>query len=82
MKWALDIEKADNGYICSWWDEVDETEDGLYKKSVVFEEDEIETGELDCVVNLLYFVKEHFGSYHSKHNRYNIEIKVVKKKEA
>ena len=71
---AVNIRHVGNGYICSWWEGKDE--------GVVFEEEDVEKGDIVCMVKLLYFVKEHFGIYYSKHNKYNLEIKVVKNKEA
>ena len=80
MVWRLLVQKADNGFFCEWYEENDDKETDC--KNVVFEESDKETGEFACMANLLYFVKEHFGIYYSKHNKYNLEIKVVKNKEA
>lgn len=72
MNWLIEIERADNGYVASWWDEGEE----LIKRQEVFEEENTETGELDCMVKLLYFVKDHFGFHGSKHDKYRLKIEV------
>lgn len=79
----LNIERVSNGYVCTWTEDTEgDTAMTCWKNvSAVFEEADTETGELDCAVNMLYFVKEHFGIYYSKHNKRNIEIKAVKNKE-
>ena len=68
----IQIEKVNNGYVCRYYEED-------VANKMVFEDDESETGELDCMVKLLYFVKEYFGIYNSKHNKHNIIIEVEEK---
>lgn len=77
MDWSIEIERADNGYTANWWDDNDEGEE-LIKHQAVFEEEETETGELDCMVKLLNFVSEHFGFHGSKHDKYRLKIEVMK----
>jgi hypothetical protein len=74
--WEINIRKADNGFICFW---KEETEEGCIKnmEQVFEEEDGIdESGELKNMINLLNFVKKHFAVIYSKHNKYNIKIKL------
>ena len=75
MDWNLVIDKADNGYTAEY---LDEEEDGrMVKHQSVFEMTDDEKGELNCMVNLLYFIKEHFGIYGSKHDRYLLNIEIM-----
>ena len=80
MDWSINISKAENGYICEWYEEVD---DGHYsnKKQWVIEEKDTEYGELDAMKYLLHLVKEHFGIYHSKHNKFNLYVEVKEREE-
>ena len=75
MDWNLKIIKAENGYIAEYWDEGDDGE--ILQHQQVFEEQDDEKGELDCMVNLLNFVKEHFGHYGSKHDHYRLLMEIV-----
>ena len=43
----------------------------------MFEERDDEKGELDCMVNLLNFVKEYFGHYGSKHDHYRLLMEIA-----
>lgn len=73
-RWDLRIIKADNGFRTNY---LDDTDDGKsLVQETVFEEEESERGELDCMVNLLYSVAEHFGVSFSKHNKRNLVIKI------
>lgn len=72
----IKIERTKNGYVVEWWEENDEGDQE--KDLFAFEEEDDETGELDCLCRMLWFVAEHFGQYRSKHNRYNLNIEVVK----
>ena len=75
MDGNLVIDEAENGYIAEYWDEEDDGR--MVKHQTVFEEQDDEKGGLDCMVNLLYFVKEHFGIYSSKHDRYLLNIEIM-----
>jgi hypothetical protein len=83
--WSLKITRAKNGYICEWeedWTPEDKPQGTrVIKKKFVFEEKEREGGDLDCMSELLWFVKEHFGIMWNKHNPKNLDIKVVLDKE-
>jgi len=79
MDWNLEIIKADNGYIAEYSDLGEDGEPSQHQ--MVFEEHDDEKGELDCMVNLLYFVKEHFGIYGSKHDRYWLQMEVIDQNE-
>ena len=70
--WKLTITKADNGYVCV-------AENGEGSRVTVFEEAEGAEGEdaeLDAMESLLFFVKEYFNVFSSKHNKKNIIIKI------
>ena len=76
MNWTLEITKAENGYIAEYWDDGEEDGESI-RHQILFEEQDDEKGELDCMGNLLYFVKEHFGIYSSKHDRYLLNIEIM-----
>jgi hypothetical protein len=65
--YSIKITKADNGFICEW------QEDDI-KHEQVFEEKDSEDDDLNCVNDMLWFVKEHFGVFWSKHNKKNLKI--------
>jgi len=75
MDWQININKAENGYICEWYEEL---EDGhLTKKQYVLEEEmDDEHCDLQTMRDLLYFIKEYFAIYHSKHNKFNLYVEV------
>ena len=74
MDWKIEAEKVSNGFVASFWEEPDE---GRYvKQSMVFEEPETESGELEAMKNLLWFIKDHFGLNWSKHNKQNLNIEI------
>jgi hypothetical protein len=70
--YSIKVSRADNGFICEWEDEDDEG--NPLKHSQVFSEDDSELGELKCTNDMLWFVKEHFGVFWSKHNKKNLKI--------
>jgi hypothetical protein len=74
MDWSIGIIKAENGYICEWYEELDDGH--LVKKQHVIEELDCEYCDLQAMRDLLYFVKERFGLYHSKHNRFNLYVEI------
>ena len=76
MKFQLLITKADNGFILEWQDEGEG--DSVIDHEEVFEEKE---SELECMQYMLLRVKEYFGVYYSKHNKENLVIEIVKRKE-
>ena len=71
------IEMADNGWIISWWDEIDDGD--AFEHHIIFEipEDCDESREdPESLTRLLYFVKDDIcGQYYSKHKRKNIIIR-------
>lgn len=71
---SLSITKVANGYLVIY------NEDGIGIKKV-FEEQDTEDGELECTKNLLYYIKEHFGVYYSKHNKNNLVLNIEKTNE-
>lgn len=70
-QWDLRITKGDNGYRVNW---LEDTEDIALVREMVFEE--VESCELETMKDLLWFIKEHFGVYHSKHNKQNLVIEI------
>lgn len=74
MDWSMNISKAENGYICEWYEEIEDNH--LTKKQYVIEELECEYCELQAMRDLLYFIKEYFGLYHSKHDKFNLYVEV------
>jgi hypothetical protein len=88
MTWDIKIRKVKNGYVCSWLEE--NNENIMVENEQVFEEKDEYTdedtndeniSELKCMQEVLYFVKEHFGIYYSKHKNNNLIIDIEKKTE-
>ena len=76
-EWNIKITKANNGYICEWDEESSEENDFIIKKKHVIEDkSDDENFELISMQELLYFIKEHFAVYNSKHNEKNIHIEI------
>ena len=69
------IQRADNGWIISWWDDLGE---GMLQHNQVFEvPSNIDTTKEDplALIDLLYFVKgEVCGQCFSKHKKKNVTI--------
>jgi hypothetical protein len=74
MNQELDIERVSNGYVITEWDENDEGEQ--IDRQTVIEEPDTETGELEAMQNLLWFIMEVFGVYYSKHNKRNLVVEI------
>jgi hypothetical protein len=74
MSWELNIEKAQNGFVC-WWEDENDAGDTIQQRNVI-EEPDTEDGELEGMEKLLSFIKEHFGVRYSKHNKKNLIIKI------
>jgi len=74
-KWDCYIIKAENGYVFNIAQEVDDNTAEI--TSSVYEDTGGATGELEATKAMLYAVAEHFGIYHSKHNKHNLEIRIV-----
>lgn len=74
-RWDLRVVKTVNGYRATWLEEID---DELVVMEMVFEEPDTETGELEVMANLLWFVSEHLGVTFSKHNKENLVIEIEK----
>lgn len=66
----LEIDRTDNGYIASWWEDGDD----CIQHQMVFEETEKEHGEIECFQHLLWFMTEYFGMIGSKHDARRISI--------
>ena len=81
MNWAIDIEKVSNGYVVTEWTENEEGKP-VMEPQTVFEEPDTETGELEAMQNLLWFIKETFGVMHSKHNKRNLVVEIQENEDA
>ena len=71
--YALRIDKIVNGYIVEFWEGDD---DYPIKQQVVFEEQDTEKGEIECMKDLLLYIKEYFGVYYQKHSKHNLAIMI------
>jgi len=83
MTWELNIRRVQNGFVLKYTP--DEGEEGCEKSEFVinFDEDadDEKQAELKAMEKLLWQVKEYFGVYWSKHNKRNLNIEIVKRKE-
>lgn len=80
---GYNIQRADNGWIISWWIEDAGLESVKHYKVFEIPED-IDDNKEDpqALIDLLYFVKEEIcGQYFSKHKKNNIVIKFDEDKE-
>ena len=78
--WEVTVRKVNNGFICKYEEETEDGE-GFYTSEVLFELKDTEDGELENMKELLYWIKEHFGIYWSKHNKTNLDIELNKEKD-
>ncbi len=82
VNWELLIRKVDKGFVVRRLEELDGKEDdtSIEEKSIVFQErdENMESleNDLESVRDMLYYVLEYFGIFHSKHNEKNIKIEV------
>lgn len=72
-RWDLRITKGDNGYRVNWLEEI---EDEILVREMVFEIPDTENGEMEAMKSLLWFVKKYFGVFFSKHNKQNLVIEI------
>ena len=70
--WSIKVTRAENGYACEWWEEI---ENNVFSHRVHVVE-EIDGKELECTRILLFFIKEFFAVYHSKHNKKNLFVEI------
>jgi len=73
LPWKIEITKADNGYIASWYEELLDKADYCQYKQIVFEEDQSE-GKPATLMNLLFFLKDYFGEYSDKYDKFEVDI--------
>ncbi len=73
-EWKIEVVRCVNGYRICYYDEMED--EVMVKHEEVFQEKDTETGELECMQELLYYIKEHFGIYYSKHSKHNIVINI------
>ena len=73
----IEIEKVENGWILTYYDEYEDT--GLpYSKKILFSyQDEDGTQELEAIKNMLLEVNEQIGFPYSKHKDKNINIEII-----
>ena len=75
LPWACEITKGINGYVMTHQEELD---DGETREEIqVFEEPDIEAGELEAMRSLLRAVMDFFGVYYSTHNQHNLIIEII-----
>jgi hypothetical protein len=74
MNWRLEIEKVENGFIASHWEE---REDEHVELTVVFEATDGEWGEHEAIIGLFRYMQDYFALGNSKHNAKNIKIELV-----
>jgi len=74
--WEMKIKKVENGYICEILGELAEGENNIK----VYEEIDRENSELETMKELLYDIKEYFGIFNSKHNKFNLNIYIEENK--
>ena len=76
-KMKYEIEPADNGWIVSWWDDVEDNK--TVQRHIVFQiPEDVDTFKEDpqVLIDLLYFVKEDIcGQYYSKHKSCNVVVR-------
>lgn len=77
-QWEVSIRKVDNGFICSYEDQLD---DGSFKiEEVIFEEkesyDEDNKNELNTMKEMFLWVKDYFGVHWNKYSKENLDIKI------
>lgn len=87
MTWEITVRKVQNGFIV----EHDGEGEIECRVETVFKEDdkdsyeEVSPGttlaELKVMEDLLWFIKDHFGAYNSKHNKKNLVIEIRENKE-
>lgn len=82
MLQKIEIEKTDNGWILTYFDEYEDT--GLpysRKKVFSFDEDDIDTNEelreIKALEKMLWEVNEQVGIRYDKRRQYNINIEVA-----
>ena len=73
----IKIIKADNGFICEWEQEYDDSINTFTKQMVFENKQEDNKGDLECFGDLAFFIKEYFGLYTNKHSKYKIDFSVV-----
>lgn len=73
----IEIEKVENGWILTYYDEYEDT--GLpYSKKILFSyQDEDNDQELEALKNMLLEVNEQVGFPYSKHKKKNINIEII-----
>lgn len=74
-KWELNIEKVSNGYVLTGKFGDSEI---IEKKVITLEENlEIKNAKLEAIRQVMWEVQEFFGVYNSKHDKYNLDIKII-----
>jgi len=76
--WKLVIEKTTNGYILTG---IFGDSDLLSKVLIEIQEGEEQLTERQAMQKIVWELMEYFGVYNSKHNSYNLRIKIVDKDE-
>lgn len=84
LPYQITIRKAENGYVCSWREEVSGDPPKTERKQLVFEHHNAEderTSELEVLQRVFCQIAEHFGAGKNKRTTANLVVKVEKKKD-
>jgi hypothetical protein len=83
-RWSVLIDRVDNGYICTWQEEIEEGGGRriVPMKKVFQDGDETDYNPgLQSIYEMLWFIVEQFGMIGSKHDSKRIMIYISKKDE-
>lgn len=74
----INIEEVDNGWILTYFVEYEDDENELHERKVVYSYNDEDDGKdkIRALTELYWEINEHIGVKYSKHNDYNILIKI------
>lgn len=81
--WEVKVRRATNGFVMEYLQEIesDSEENEYITQEKVFEDNQKastdEEAKLISLRNLFYEIQEYFGCFNSKHNKVNIEIRLI-----
>ena len=73
----IEIEKTENGWILTYWDEYEDTGLPCSRKMLFSYQDEDQDQELEALKNMLWEINEQVGCLPSKHKKKNINIEIT-----
>ena len=82
-EWKLEIRKVNNGYVLrgKFGDSELITEEVIEEKDEdIYSQDSnryLLAYDLTAMKDVLYLIMEYFGTFHSKHNRRNLEVRII-----